>query len=139
MLHLDMLLLQECYLTRALSAALTRRTARRYGFSFLLFYAFDLSCIAHTACPCSKVYQQLAALEGQRSALDGGYSVEIAPRHDKICKGMGSRSMLSGAEKGKATYAWGAAGSGTVDAAFKLLSNVFGTLSLLAVCSQHYG
>ena len=53
----------------------------------------------HTACHCSKVYQQLAALEGQRSALDGGYSIEIAPRHDKIYKGASLWSLLSSAEK----------------------------------------
>lgn len=92
--------------------------------------------LSYTPCHCSKVYQQLAALEGQRSALDGGYSVEVAPRHDKICKGMDSWFLPSSAEKARLTYAWGAAGSGTVDAAFKLLSNVFGALLSLPVCSQ---
>jgi hypothetical protein len=34
-----------------------------------------------------KVYQQLAAQEGQRRALDDGYSFEVAARHDKSYKG----------------------------------------------------
>ncbi|KAK9831355.1 hypothetical protein WJX81_004903 [Elliptochloris bilobata] len=51
---------------------------------------------------CDTVYQQMAALEGQRTALNENYSIEIAARHHKLCKG-----------------------SGTVDTAFCMLQGAF--------------